>query len=217
MPDEASSPTAHETRGSGSAIIDMDQILEFIRLGNERRSEDITVMAERVAMMLAEQLGQVGGRGERLDEGLIRAYAITRRQLAGPNDDEADSLSVGTIVSVTPHTPRVGRTCQVLLRNAGRPVRVDFAGQADVVESKAVESKVTAWQSHDREGVVARSYGLATVTVPEGAISGKISAVTESGILTSDFDVRVAAAVTWEYEPGQGALAASSRPPRSRR
>jgi hypothetical protein len=193
MSDETSEPGAQPRRRPPSATIDMDQILEFIREGNERRSEEIALMAERLAQTLAEQLGESQGRGERLDEGRIRAYDVTRRQLAGPSDDEADTLGAGAIVSVTPHTLHAGATCRVMLRDAGQAVEVAFASNDGTVVARVADT------SHDAgTGTAARSHELVSVSVPEGAITGPITVVTDAGILTSTFDVLVAEAAIGE-------------------
>lgn len=188
MPDETVESQGRPARRPSSTTIDMDQILEFIRLGNERRSDEITLMAERLAQTVAEQLGQ-SGRGERLDEGRIRAYDVTRRQLAGPSDDEADTLGIGTIVSVSPHVVRVGLPCLVLLRNTGRAVQAAFAGRDGTVTTNVGDPR-----RDEGAGVAARSYELVTVTVPEGALTGPITIITDTGDITSSFDVPVAEA-----------------------
>jgi hypothetical protein len=187
MPEETSESAKARGKPS-STTIDMDQILELLRLDNERRSDEITLMAERLAQTLAEQLGEGQGRGERLDEGRIRAYDVTRRQLAGPFDDEAGILGAGAIVSVNPHTLYVGARCTVLLRDAGRAVEVAFTSADGTVPVRVTDTSRDAGK-----GIGARSYELVTVKVPAGAITGPITVVTDAGILTSTFDVLVAA------------------------
>jgi hypothetical protein len=185
---EEPSEAAKARRKPSSTMIDMDQILELLRLDNERRSDEIALMAERLAQTLAEQLGEGQGRGERLDEGRIRAYDITRRQLAGPFDDEAGILGAGAIVSVNPPTLCVGAQCTVLLRDAGRAVEVAFTSADGTVPVRVTDTSRDAGK-----GIAARSYELVTVKVPADAITGPITVVTDAGILTSTFDVLVAA------------------------
>jgi hypothetical protein len=194
MSDNAPEPGKRPRSSPPSATIDVDQILEFIRLGNERRSDEIALMAERLAQTLAEQIGEAQGREERLDEGRIRAYDITRRQLAGPFDDEAGGLGAGAIVSVTPPTLSVGSACSVLLRDAGRAVEVAFAS-----DDGTVAVRVTDTSRGAGTGIAARSYELVTVEVPAGAITGPITVVTDAGILTSTFDAVVAAEAVTDH------------------
>lgn len=188
MPEEPSEHQEPSRRKQPAASIDMDQILEFIRLGNERRSEEITLMAESLAQTLAKQLGDSQGRGERLDEGRIRSYDVTRRQLAGPFDDEANTLGAGAIVSVTPHILHVGGPCRVLLRDAGQAVEVAFTS-----DDGTVAVRVAGTTGDAGTGTAARSHQIVSVDVPEGAVIGPITVVTDAGILTSAFDVLVAA------------------------
>jgi hypothetical protein len=185
---EEPSEAAKARRKPSSTTIDMDQILELLRLDNERRSDEIALMAEHLAQTLAEQLGEGQGRGERLDEGRIRAYDVTRRQLAGPFDDEAGILGAGAIVSVNPPTLYVGAQCTVLLRDAGRAVEVAFTSADGTVPVRVTDTSRDAGK-----GIAARSYELVTVKVPAGAITGPITVVTDAGILTSTFEVLVAA------------------------
>jgi hypothetical protein len=189
MPDETPKSETQSARKPPSTSIDMDQILEFIRLSNERRSDEITLMAEHLAQNLAEQLSESRGRGERLDEERIRNYDVTRRQLAGPSDDEADTLGAGVIVRVAPNTLHVGRACDLLLRDAGQAVEVAFASADGTIVVKVDTSYVAG------TGTLARSHHLEyiSVTVPKGAITGPITVVTDTGILTTTFDVQVAA------------------------
>jgi hypothetical protein len=187
MSEESAKP-AQARRKPSSTTIDMDQILELLRLNNERRSDEIALMAERLAQTLAEQLGEGLGRGEPLDEGRIRAYDITRRQLAGPFDDEAGILGAGAIVSVNPPTLYVDAACKVMLRDAGRAVEVAFASADGTVPVRVTDASRDAGR-----GIGTRSYELVTVKVPEGAITGPITVVTDAGILTSTFEVLVAA------------------------
>jgi len=188
MPQEPSEHQEPSMPKQPAASIDMDQILEFIRLGNERRSEEITLMAERLAQTLAKQFGESQGRGERLDEGRIRSYDVTRRQLAGPFDDEANTLGAGAIVSVTPHILHVGGPCRVMLRDAGQAVEVAFTSDDGTVAVRVADTASDA-----RTGTAARCHQLVSADVPEGAITGPITVVTDAGILTSAFDVLVAA------------------------
>ena len=206
MPEDPSESAKARGKPS-STTIDMDQILELLRLDNERRSDEITLMAERLAQTLAEQhFGEGQGRGERLDEGRIHAYDVTRRQLAGPFDDEAGILGVGAIVSVNPPTLYVGARCTVLLRDAGRAVEVAFTSADGTVLVRVTDTSRDAGK-----GIGARSYELVTVKVPAGAITGPITVVTDAGILTSTFEVLVAAESAAYYLPEEVFMAVSPR------
>jgi hypothetical protein len=187
MPEEPSESGKSARNKPSSTTIDMDQILELLRLDNDRRSDEITLMAERLAQTLAEQLGE-GHRGERLDEGRIRAYDVTRRQLAGPFDDEAGILGAGAIVSVNPPTLYVGARCTVLLRDAGLAVEVAFTSADGTVPVRVTDTSRDAGK-----GIAARSHELVKVHVPAGAITGPITVTTDTGILTSTFEVLVVA------------------------
>jgi len=198
MPEEPSEHQEPSRRKQPAASIDMDQILEFIRLDNERRSEEITLMAERLAQTLAKQLGESQGRGERLDEGRIRSYDVTRRQLAGPFDDEANTLGEGAIVSVTPHILHVGGPCRVLLRDAGQAVEVAFTSDDGTVAVRVADTTGDAGT-----GTAARSHQLVSVDVHEKAVTGSITLVTDAGILTSAFDVLVAAEAPADHLPDE--------------
>lgn len=206
MPEEPSEHQEPSRRKQPSASIDMDQILEFIRLGNERRSDEITLIAERLALTLAKQLGESQGRGERLDEGRIRAYDTTRRQLAGPFDDEANTLGAGAIVSVTPHTLHVGGPCRVMLRDAGQAVEVAFTSDDGTVAVRVADTTGDAGT-----GTAPRTYQLVSVDVPEGAVTGPITVVTDAGILTSAFDVLVAAEAPAYHLPDEVFIAQPRR------
>lgn len=188
MPEEPSESGKSARHKPSSTTIDMDQILELLRLDNDRRSDEITLMAERLAQTLAEQLGEGQGRGERLDEGRIRAYDVTRRQLAGPFDDEAGILGAGAIVSVNPPTLHVGARCSVLLRDAGQAVEVAFTSADGTVLVRVTDTSRDAGK-----GIAARSHELVKVSVPAGAITGPITVTTDAGILTSTFEVLVVA------------------------
>jgi hypothetical protein len=188
MPEEPSEAGKSARRNPSSATIDMDQILDLLRLDNERRSSEIALMAERLALTLAKQLGGGQGSGDLLDVGRIRDYELTRRKLAGPFDDEAVPLGAGAIVSVTPSTLHVGRECRVLLRGAGQAAEVAFAS-----DGGTLTVRVSDEGRHAGKGTAASAYQLVVVNVPPGAITGPISVVTETGTLTSTFDVPVAA------------------------
>jgi hypothetical protein len=140
---------------------------------------DITVVAERLAFALADQLGQISARRGPLDEARIRAYEVTRRQLAGPSDDEADTLGIGSIVSVTPPGPVTAGDSQltVKVRNATEVDEIVFAADDGTVATNEVRVLPAARAAGDTDLSVA-------VSVPREAVTGPLSAVTDVGTLT---------------------------------
>lgn len=142
-------------------------------------SGDINSVAERLAMALAEQLGQITARRKPLDEARIRAYEVTRLQLAGPSDDEADTLGLGTIVSVTPHAVTRGDSkaaaVAIVFRNVDRVDEIIFAGP----DGGEVVERVDPQTAGPIRGCL-----TTTVGVPKEAVSGALSAATDAGILT---------------------------------
>jgi hypothetical protein len=138
---------------------------------------NLEMVAEQLAQALADQLGQIVARRGPLDEARIQAYEITRRQLAGPSDDEADTLSLASIVSVYPTPVTVGTTMTVTVRNAGQVDEIVFASSDGTVATKDFTQLGRRQNSHDTDQSVA-------VLVPQEAITGPLSAVTNAGILT---------------------------------
>ena len=156
-----------------------DEVVPYTRGG------DVRAVAEALAQALADQLGQITVRQDPLDMARIRAYEITRRQLAGPSDDEADVIGIGSVVRVQvcgrANGPvRVGGVLEVTVRHAARVDEVVFAG-ADGADVATQEFDVVA-------GVRPTDLTV-TVTVPEGAVTGPLTAVTDVGDLTFGKDV----------------------------
>ena len=89
---------------------------------------------------------------------------------------------------MTPHILHVGGPCRVLLRDAGQAVEVAFTSDDGTVAVRVADTTGDAGT-----GTAARSHQLVSVDVPEKAVTGPITVVTDAGILTSAFDVLVAA------------------------
>lgn len=142
-----------------------------------REVDGIELVAERLAVALARQLGQLSGHRGALSEDRIRAYEVTRLQLAGPSDDEADTLGIGAIISVTPPHPVVAgdSSVTVTIRNATTIDKIIFAGPDGTEVPVDVERSVQPPGGSDIFVVVA---------VPRDAVTGPLSAVTDVGILT---------------------------------
>lgn len=199
---------------SGNATIDLRQLADLVRAGNEERATelarvaerlvktfagefmhrsgtgDIEIVATRLADTLAERLDQRSGMSQE-NERRIRAYQWLRGTLAGPVDDEASTVDNGVVVSVKPPSARVGDTITILLRRAGRAAQVEFAAEGDAETVTATPTST----SRDRADLASPGVSeLVRVVVPEGAISGPLTVVTDTGVPTSAFDFVVTTA-----------------------
>jgi hypothetical protein len=180
MPDRASAVTDY---GFDEDKPDFGRLISALLEQNENYARQIERLTSTLATGLAERNGLRDSEVQ-----LIREYDITRRQLAGPADDEANTVSPARIVSINPPAGKVGDVVDIHLRNAGPATRVGFTGADGGTVSQTPEpdarSATTTSGPTDRR---ARDQ-LVRCKVPAGAVTGPVTVITDRGDPTSTFD-----------------------------
>jgi hypothetical protein len=180
-----------------SGLSSFNVLLEALLRQNENYAEQMGRLNEALVQGLAER--NTGLRDVEIQ--LIRDYEVIRRQLAGPSDDEATTLPSARIVSVNPPAAMVGDEIAIHLRNAGNPTRVAFAAENGTLVE--VTPAASASGAAGLAGRGARDRAV-RVTVPDGAVTGRITVITDRGDPTSAFDFYVLASAYPDLaSPGQ--------------
>ena len=172
-------PKDEQTEAPG--LSSFNELLEALLRQNENYAEQMGRLNEALVQGLAER--NTGLRDVEIQ--LIRDYEVIRRQLAGPSDDEATTLPSARIVSIYPPAAMAGEEIAIHLRNAGNPTRVAFAAEDGTlveVTPPAPARGTTGLAGRGARDIIVR------VTVPDGAVTGRITVITDRGDPTSAFD-----------------------------
>ncbi len=171
-------------QGSVQQLTDrLGKVVEEMR---ETRGEGAVQQAELVAEIFATQLRQNGANTltrDASDE--IRSYSELRARLGGQND--VGAMTKARIRAIDPPHARVGDSIFILLEDAGNPTTVAFATQDGGVVDTNTFNKKRAIDGMGRKLPVQ----VIEVAVPAGAVTGRVTVVTDHGEPTSPEDFRV--------------------------